>query len=789
MKQLLDQFATEYSAAEDKLTGKGDDQSSIHYPTVYLFIGDKSADAIAPMMRINERKWDNSAGVMYVHIASSCSQEEKEGSKLSRLSLSLPRDQRESKTYRQELCRHFYENERSLYELNRILRQVSLNIADYGRLYASFDRIHVSVITRVDDPLNVFIPEISLLAQSIFSQSFKSVQMDLYALIYEREQVEAFGYSSSLGVAFLRELELMQSPNYSFSAELQVTEDGISIPVTHTRAPLFDLVYILSDKDERGITSSTGMQDNYEIISHISLLKNRKPKDEAYDLNVGGYNNTSFKNNMMTESGRQGYVSAGFSRVKRPNQSIALAVLYHFFRRLNEQMKGELDWSVREKLAMFGAEPHEIETSVHIAVPEQERIHDMAGMMTHPVSFSNLKRMTLQEAEEALFGEGCRMYFQDNIVRPAEEAVKRMDIHAQIQNALTHRLAAHPEVGFYHLYAYTDEHNDANSIMKELRAMMRELSSEIEDTRLAIEELYFTRVEDFSFQRVLFRDKQSVRNFIRAFFDKVYALKWKQVRLQIELKLIQRYEVELLGFHHHFKRQVMDMKKLEDTLRETALDSIAAADDYIGQNIMEYYERVTTEVMEELQSKRGAGVFFEERYVGNVTKLLNDGVDPLLKRLIQVCRTEILTAAPFHLTFEEELLQRSNVTVEYHNRQVVSKDELFKMLYRRLEEHAGIHIRLLDYTHEHRYEEKYFFGDYTSEFVRYALEADESSRIYKLGCVHEKRSSGVEKLNMMGGFHLEDLMFYRNGKVYYEHYVQNGYVFHGMKEEELPVLR
>ncbi|MDZ7542386.1 transcription initiation factor TFIID, partial [Clostridium perfringens] len=135
------------------------------------------------------------------------------------------------------------------------------------------------------------------------------------------------------------------------------------------------------------------------------------------------------------------------------------------------------------------------------------------------------------------------------------------------------------------------------------------------------------------------------------------------------------------------------------------------------------------------------------------------------------------------------LLHRANVTVEYSNRQVLSKDELCKMLYRRLEEQAGIHVRLLDYTHEHRYEEKYFFGDNTSEFVRYALGADETSRIYKLGCVHEKRSSGVEKLNMMGGFHLEDLMFYRNGKVYYEHYVQNGYTFHGIDPDQLPVLR
>ena len=42
--------------------------------------------------------------------------------------------------------------------------------------------------------------------------------MDMYALINEREQIDSYGYASSVGVAFLRELELMQSREYSFSA-------------------------------------------------------------------------------------------------------------------------------------------------------------------------------------------------------------------------------------------------------------------------------------------------------------------------------------------------------------------------------------------------------------------------------------------------------------------------------------------------------------------------------------------------------------------------------------------
>lgn len=170
-------------------------------------------------------------------------------------------------------------------------------------------------------------------------------------------------------------------------------------------------------------------------------------------------------------------------------------------------------------------------------------------------------------------------------------------------------------------------------------------------------------------------------------------------------------------------------------------------------------------------------------------KLLEQGLVVLTEKLISVCRNLLLTSPHFALTFEEELLQRSNVTINYDNKAVLSKDELFKRLYQTLEDNAAIQLRLYDYTQEHRYVEKYLFGDFDSEFIRYAFAADEVSRMYRLGCLHEKRSSGVEKLNLMGGFHPEDLLYYRNGKMYYETYVDNGYEFHGIDLEKLPPLR
>lgn len=794
MNHLIQPFATEYAFEEERLSGKGDDQSSFHYPTVFIFVGDKAAEAIEPMMQIHEKKSVNSAGIMYVHIASedgahAWTDGKDLPSRISRLVLPVSTEQRNDKSLRQHIYQNLTRQTQPWFELNRVLRQVSRHIADYGRSYASFDRIHLSVITRVEDPLNVFIPEVTLLAHSILSQSFKSVQMDLYALISERDQVDTFGYSSSLGVAFLRELDTMQCKDYTFSAPLQVTEDGISIPVTHAASPLFDLVYILSDKNERGISSPNDMQDNYEIICHISLLKNRKQQEAAYELNQNWYNNTSFKNNLMTESGRQGYVSAGLSKIKRPNQSIALTVLYHFHKELIHRLQKESHMSSGEKLSYFGLDPAAIDALLSSLIPDEGKIEDMSGIMSREMSYSQLKSMTLEEAEQSLFGEGCHAYFYANFVEVTHFAVDQLDMHNLLQRAMDKQTLQYPQVGFMQLFDWTNPSVEQESILPVIRSIIRQRETEKDFVVSELEQLYQEKVDQQAFKRMPFMDKHNVRSFIRYFFEVIYRKKLEKLRLEAELTFMKRVETALEQLHGVYQRQVRLMQELRESLHKAALESIRTADDYIGQNIIEFYERVTQQVMEDLESKRGLDIFFDERYMGSISHLLLHGNEVYTKRLIAVCRQHILTAEPFQHTFEEELLQRANVTITYENKQVLSKDELFKKLYRTLEDNAAIHIRLLDYTHEHRYEEKYFFGDYTSEFIRFALRADETTRIYKLGCVHEKRSSGVDKLNMMGGFHVEDLMYYRNGKIYYESYVQNGYEFHGVDVHQLSELR
>ncbi|WP_379154297.1 transcription initiation factor TFIID [Paenibacillus sp. sgz5001063] len=809
-------YSQQYAAQEEAQRSKGDGRSSIHYPALFLFLGDKVAPAIGPVLDSCERKWDNAGGIMALHAASGVDtrqtgggteahgqvqieagnarygdQVQSESGRRERvLAMALPETAgRDPRTVRQDIYREFQEDRRFLAGMNRILRRLSNSIADYGRLYSSFDVIHLTIITRVDDPLNVLLPEVALLARAVLSQSFKSVQTDLYALINEREQGDNFGYSSSVGLAFLRELDGMQQPDYAFSAPLLVTEDGLSIPVAHNPSPLFDLVYLLSDKNERGMMSAHGMDDNYAIIAHISLLKNRVRPATDTATGHGGYNNMTFKSGIRGSSGRQGYASAGFSAVRRPNRQIALAVLAHAFHYLAEALKEGGNVSLRERQALLGLSADSLRERTASLLPDEAGIEEMTGLMSHGrPSYSELKPLSLREAEVLLFGDGGQAYFRSNFAEVASRRAAALDPAREWAAVLAGQEQTVPPLTFYQLAEWTAEQG-GGSVLHALRQHMAGLRSAILSAQEELDQLYAESVERQPFQRVPLLDKRTVRNFIHYLFASVYGRKYELLRMESELALCLRYDEALEQLHADSKAKVSTMEALDEELRSLALASIGRTSETVEQNIMEYYRTVTEEVMRDIEARRGPGVFFSERFLGSVSELLRQGEAAVAERLIELCRRELLTAEPFALPFEEELLRRANVAAAYENREIVSKEELFKRLYRSLEEEASINVRLFEYTQEHRHEEKYFFGDSGSEFLRYAFSADETTRIYRLGLVHEQRRSGVEKLNLMGGFHLEDLLYYRNGKVYYETYASNGYRLHGVAEDQLPELR
>lgn len=847
MNELLEQFAAAYAAREEGLPGFAEGRSGLHYPAAFLFVGNRAAEAASALTELNDRKYDNAAGIAYFHIADA----------------SLPQDaldrhrqavrfrwdafggrQPQENTLRRDLHRAFLDEDADhLFELNRDLRRSSRMLSENGRLFASFDRLHLSVVVHADDVMNVLTPEIALLAGAVFGQSFKSVQTDLYVLVSDQEQSDSFGYSSSVGVSFLRELDRMQRPEYAFSAPLQVTENRLKIDVNHAPSPLFDLVYILSDKNERGIAQPGGLRSGYEIVCHAHLLKNRRRDGGSAALGLAGaagtaedqpleglktgagqYNNSAFKSGLAGESGRRGLASGGFARVTRPDRSIALAVLYHFARGLNRRMREIPETPAAEQLARLELDrPHMRERAARLA-PDEGRLADMNGIMSSPSSYSSIRRMTLNEAEEALFGKAAESFFRGNFEAEAQRNMAEADIGRGLREYAARAASEDARHGLYRIAAWSDPSESAGGAAQALLERMREAMLELSGAREELDRLYGGIVEDQPFRKALLRDSQNVRNFARYFFETVYSLKLNILRLETEIELYRRYEDALIALHGQYKARVRRVEQLEERLRRAAEYSARSADDYIGQNLMPYYERVVDNLMRDAEDRRGRDYYFEERRLGDLAALvaerpedeygadsgasgtgsggypvgvlsgmsetglsvMHGGERRLLARLTELCTREMLGAEPLVQTYEEELLRRANVAVEYENRETMTKEDLFRILYRTLEERAAINLRLFDYTQEHRHEEKYFFGDANGEFMRYALNEEETSRIYRVGYVHERRSDGVEKLNLMGGFHIEDLMYYRNGRVYYDAYIKAGYRFHAIDAESLP---
>lgn len=779
MQERLKAFAADYDAEADKQAYASDGLRSINHPLVFAFVGDESLEALRAVYELNEAKWNNSRGVVYLHAYT-----DRTLSKDNVFGIRLPALSTDRKTSRQELHRQFHDDSLKLAEFNRVVRRMSNRIAEFGSMYASFQQMNMAVVTMTHDPCSVLLQEVTLLLKTVLRESFKQIQIDLYGLIREKQDNGDFAYAASAAVAFMRELDVYQSRGYSYSAPLQVTEDQIRLPVEHANAPLFDLVYLLSDKNERGLFVDGSMEANYEIICSMCLLKNRKAAGDNDPLREG-YNNQHYKQHIVP-AGAQGnvYSTAGYSKVKRPNRAIALTVLHHLTQAAIGKLKEQGAADRRTIMELWQLDAASVDRRTEALVPESGKLEDMNALLFSTVSFDELKRLTLAEAERLMYGRHAGDFFREHFTAKAGLLLERIDADREVREAAERRIVNDPRYGLYCAYAWTSEKEDA-VVYQELRKWMKETEKQLEDGRLQLEHWLQEPVDMQPFRRVPMMKKSTLKHFSRFFFENVYGKRLELLLLETKLALLRRYEAAFARLHETVRPKVEQLFALERQIREASRQSVSEANDYLGRNISEYYETVVADILKELQAKRGEAFLFEERFVGNVAGHLEDGPTRLLERLIEVCGKEIFVYEPFRQSFEDELIRRANVTVRYDDKdRVLSKERLYRDLYDTLKEQATVHVEVYNYTHKHRYEEHYFFGDSESEFIRYAFEVDTGNRPYKLGCVHENKNSGIERLGIMGGFRIEDLLVYRNGKKYYDSYRANGYQFHAIEPDE-----
>ncbi|MCM3621326.1 hypothetical protein M4D70_03505 [Brevibacillus borstelensis] len=777
MRDLIEQLATQYASDLDTQLDSGNGQRSIQNPVLFLFIGDNSLEALQAVYSLNERQWKNHAGALYLHASS--------GKTLSEprvYGCRLPEPLAGRQTLRSDIYSQFYQQEPLRVEINKVMKKVSIHLAEAGGHCPSVQHVNIAVVTRADDPANVLVPELVLLMKSYLSEVFKYVSIDLYALIQEKSSGDDFGFSASLSVSFLEELTNYQRSDYRFKESLQVTEDHVTLEVAHAGSPLFSLIYLLSDKNERGLFAENGQKDNYEIISRLVLLNNKPAEPELGEGNES-YNKHQFTRSITVDNVQTAFATAGFSKVKQPKDAIALTVLSHVYDDLLERMKTAPLPDPAGLMERLELAPRHILRSVQSILPDGGKLDEMTGLMATGVSYAELRSMTLREAEHALFQGSSQAFFEMHFEQRARKQLESLQIKEKFARLFRETVAEDPRCGPYAACQLTSGNETLPTIRGELLARIRETARLLEETRAEWEDLYRQRVEQQDFKKGGFftREKDRIRNFIRHLLPLVYGKRYELLGLEMELRLLRDCEQQAEELHRQLAEEWGQLERQQKQLRELAQKSVKEATDYLGKNIDQYYGTLVREAIRSLEAKKGPLFYWEDRYLGQKASILNGGQtesSALIERLSALCRQEILSSPLFALAFEDELLARANVAVAYENRDVLTKEELFEDLDRALEERASVHVEVFHFSQKHRYEEKYFFADIDSDFIQYVMQKGQGLRTCKQGCIHEAGTSGIEKLHLMGGFGLGDLMYYRNNKKYYDSYVANGFVFH-----------
>ncbi|MEH7414534.1 hypothetical protein V7266_04470 [Neobacillus drentensis] len=779
MRDLLQKYADSFSIKLEKISQSENLQRSVNYPIVFLFLGDLVKDALLAIKKMNKEKWHNSNGVIYFHAYQT------ETILADNLfSIQLANNGFDRQSQRTELAAAFNHDDTMLIELNKTFRKLTSKLAEYGRAFSSLQKVNLCVVTAIHDPANILIQEFTLLLKSILQESFRIVEVDLYGLLMEKQDGENFAFTTSLGISFLKELDDYQKNDYYFEKDLQLTEDHLRLPVCHPPSPLFDMAYLLSDKNENGLFGDEAVQQNYELISHLNLLKNRKIWTE-HPEKMNSYSHQSFKRAMKGNVKDPVYASAGFAKVTRPNKAIVLYVASQFFQEFLEILKRQSKQPKEKILELFDLSESSFQKYYEHFLPPADRLYDMLDLIRVSNSYRTVRKLSLNETEEFLYQGVTETFFYQNFEEPVEEFLKVLDLREQIEWCFYENVINHEQYGIFCAFSWTADnaHSDSN-VMNAINHILQETKQEQVKLKEHLELTYQQIVEhcDFKKSYLPFSSKKNLTSFVEYFFDEVYGTKYELLRLKVKLAILNQYRSVLKGLHLSLQPKIRLMNKVDTFLKKTAADSLFDSDDDLDKNIAQYYSRVNQLITEKLKEKRGPHFFLNERFFKNLYDYLEDDQpEVLLERLLVVCDREILTHEEFHRTFEDELLARANVMTDYENREILSKEELFKKLYLRLDESSSIHMEVFNYTQANRYEEKYYFGDFNSQFMRFAMDKDLGMQ-WKVGCAHEKKSKGIEKLTLMGGFTLKDLMFYRNGEKYYKKYIENGYEFHAKAE-------
>lgn len=781
MEQVLKNFAEEYDFKIDRRIYNGDSERSANNPILFVFIGDGTKGAYEHIIPMINDRWDNGSGITFISISTEDIKE-----KENFFSFQFNYDFKDKKSLRKNIREKFYNDKKLLEDLNTKITTARDKILHSGDLFNSFENINISVVTMSDDPMNIILPEVTMLIRKKMLEVFKLSSADLYVLIKEKNLEDEF-FSLAASVSFFREIEYIQKDNFNFNEEIAVYGEGRELPVNWS-GPIFYMTYILEEKNEKGTIPIGSMINNYEIIAYINLLKNRNVSVETYsDTENHYYDNNRFKVNISRETSINRYATAGLCKVKRPNGAIAITIVRCFYELVLRKLD---DFSIKDTefiTKTLKIDEDSMTSKVNSFLPEDIDMSDMNGiMMSNSIEVEKrLSKLTLRQVEESLYGERCQGFFYENFKRPSENSLNSFNLEKGIRTLVWNNILNQPKLGLYCAFKWTSEQGEA---IKLIRNSRNSINRYIEEINNEIENTYESKfIEGFSLKN-LFNRSGNIQEVRRKIFSDIYERKLQALKLWLHEKILGQYEFILLKIHEEIGIEIEKLKDILEIIKIHEDEVIKRQDEYTSQNVKIYYANVVNSIINKLEKNYGEAFYFDEKYIGNLSEDIKKGKEDTLIKITQFCSKYILTEDEFNKSFEEEFNERANVNVANLDSKVVSKEELYRRLYTILDDNSAIKSYLMNYDVK-SYQEKYFFGDYSSDFIKYAFDFDRKTRSYKIGYINEIRSSGIEKLNLMGGFGAKDIMYIRNAINFYNYCLENGYLLHGIDVEKLPEIR
>lgn len=732
-------------------------------PILFVLVGDRVKESIKVIKSEFNQNVMNAEGIMYLYVGLEGSMEEEQVS-----SLILPLNKGEEKTARGTLSQRLFEDESALKVLNEQITKVREAILEKGKMFRYWEQIQVSVITDASEEMNVLLPDIVVLLKKKLEQDFKQVAIDLFAIL---EETLYTPLQQAMSISFFKEVETYQAREYCYEKPIELLEDGLKLDTVYNQ-PLFNLTFILSDKKENGQKIEQAKIKHYETIAAFNLLKNREQKEIELAEAREQYNNSVFMTNIMGGDEHR-WASARLAKVKKPRVGIYLATAYHLFNAYKEELSYHGIKESKALLETIGLNEMRLNGLMDTVMPSKESLSEIYSVISRSIGFRELKGLSFQDAEKALYKKSVEDFFSTNFIKNSEKKLEEKVSKEKIKKQIYVDVINHPDYGPYAL-----EELFKIEQIKAIENLREQYSYEIKQIELTLEEKENRCVGEVIGSKFSLFDKKYLRDVKNYLINEVYSLKYEKLEKKLKLKAIDTIKDILEELYSEIK---IELKKLEEvgSFLSILMEEVNKFEEaYLVQNVNEYYEKLVHSKLDELRKAKGEHFLVEEKGIGNITSILNQSQEKFLEKLFTLQEKYILQDEKlFGLSFEEELLARANMLVSYEEKDVAAKSELYHMLYLSLEENSKPCVYLDSTTSIHRYQEKYFLGDRKSEFMGYAYEKDKTSRSYKLAYINDQRKSSLEKLQLMGGFKASDLIFTRTAQRYYDAYVKEGYVF------------